>query len=650
MKKEQYNKGIKLLVALLFLLPFMITGITAFSEKAFAEEMMPVTLHKKDFEPDVNIQNTGNTMAAFEAYEGIAKVDFKAYDITAKFYDYRDTMTVSEARQAILAEFTAIDKDSNWLTNLEATFGDPVDDGTTDTNGDLTLDLAKTSGGKDAAYLIIETDQPETITKIAEPMILIFPAYRFDASKNTYTDQLLDVVHLYPKNTATSGVVELTKKVNTLAGDVELEGAEFVIHRNGTYDVESGTYADGTEFIESADVHGNINWATSVADAHKFITDSEGKFTTDGFKLAVGDYYITEVSVPDFENQPIFITNDVTNKPFTIDAETTSIELEGKNSSTTVNKTTMPRKDWKGEIDYQFNFEVGKPITYTIDVFIPENIADTIETVEGAALRFTDFGFIDTYSPELTWLGDYQLYDGSTEVEETGLYTVDNNATAFTTTVDFNIAALEDYAGKELTFTYQMAVNETALPDVGYDNKVELNVTHDNKEYKSEDEGNLVYTGGKRFVKVDYNNQNPLAGAEFVVGRVRNNTTEYMQKSADGKTITWVSDITEAKELTSNNQGILEVTGLEYGEYFLEETKAPSDEYIKLVDKIDFTVALNSYSDGEGELVDPLPVANKAKGILPNTGGIGKIGILLIGGSCVILGIFWYRKNRKKTA
>lgn len=117
----------------------------------------------------------------------------------------------------------------------------------------------------------------------------------------------------------------------------------------------------------------------------------------------------------------------------------------------------------------------------------------------------------------------------------------------------------------------------------------------------------------------------------------------------------WVTDKTKALILTSNDQGQVEITGLAYGSYALEEKTAP-EGFAKLNGDITFEVNKGSYtSEGSENKInyvpdntsnDALKVLNKEVTI-PQTGGIGTViftvvGIAMVAGAFIIL-----RKNRE---
>lgn len=227
-----------------------------------------------------------------------------------------------------------------------------------------------------------------------------------------------------------------------------------------------------------------------------------------------------------------------------------------------------------------------------------------------------------------------------------------------------------------------------------------------------------VTTGGKKFVKADQTTGERLTGAEFEVydskenGKVLayvttkdaeklkkavtdakteldkaikayNDLSAEQQKGEDGKqakkAITtaqeaynkavveaaqqykWVktTDTTaERVKLVSDGQGKFEITGLAYGEYYLQETKAPKGYALNDV-RYKFEIKAGSYKATEGGVTyeSDDPVSDKTVGgaqrvdnrkvTIPQTGGIGTViftvvGIALMAGAFVAM--------RKRTA
>lgn len=597
------------LVALLLMIPAM-TGLVSSTQTHAASDNATIILHKKKMTtlPDPTIQNTGKEMSEFDQYDGLGDVEFKIYDVTDAYYAARaEGKSVEEARDAVKNLTTGAAKDAKK----------------TDSNGDLTFaDLPKKSGDHDAVYVIAET--PKDGVTSADNMVVAFPVYEMNAD-GTYTDNELDTIHLYPKNTVSvDGSMKLTK---TGSNDEKLNGAQFIISKE-----EAGV----TKYLSGVK-DGLYIWTTDKSAAKKFVTGftygiGDNNFTTKtGNKgelivngLEVGDYKITEVVAPDHANM---IDGETVND-FTVTKDNNS----DKPVLVDVKNDTAPDMTKKVE---GHDYNVGDLIKYTITVKIPDGIANT----EGDV--YNKFNIVDNHAAALTYVkgakGESLTADGQAIDFDVNPINDDNF------TVIPNLDQLKKYAGKTLTFTYFMRLNDKANPDVNYENTAQLDTDpgFDNKPTPPVD----VITGGKRFVKVDGASKDKLAGAEFVVRDANSDTAKYLKIDPTTKKVTWVDSEAEATKFETESDGLVDVSGLDYGTYYLEEIKAPTD-FVKLTDRIEFTVAEGSYGK-PGSLVAPLEVANTHKGSLPSTGGKGIVAFVIVGLVAIAGAITYFVRSRK---
>lgn len=118
---------------------------------------------------------------------------------------------------------------------------------------------------------------------------------------------------------------------------------------------------------------------------------------------------------------------------------------------------------------------------------------------------------------------------------------------------------------------------------------------------------------------------------------------------------------TDAAVLVSDSEGRLEITGLQYGDYKLEEKKAP-EGFAKLNGTVDFTVEEGSYdsktADGEldykqdkeeGTKVFGKQIKNKLVSI-PQTGGIGSLIFVVAGLAIMAFAYTAYKKSQYQEA
>ncbi|MBO1298410.1 MULTISPECIES: SpaA isopeptide-forming pilin-related protein [unclassified Enterococcus] len=582
-----------------------------------------VVLHKKkmlDF-PVQNIQNTGKEMAEFNEYQGLADITFHVYDVTEAFAEARKNgASIEEAKTLVQSQ----------------TSGTALVSGTTNANGDLSFSLPKQQAGKDAVY-VIEEEAKSGVTASAN-MVVAFPVYELikqaDGSYRYGTEEL-EAIHLYPKNIVENNGTLNVKKIGSAEGEA-LNGAEFILVKE-----ESGA----KKYIQSV-AQGMYTWTTDKSKAKHFVSGKSYEIGEEDFvekeaeqgqllvtSLEVGNYVLEEVKAP--ENAAM--VTEQTTTPFTIVAgNQTPVELTVKNDTTNVEKTTP-------QLDGQ-DVAIGEPINYEIKVNIPVGIADK----EGSDNKYTTFQLIDTHDSALTFMNQstgetsYALYDGDQLIAPKN-YQISEQTNGFTVAINPTyIPSLTP--GGTLRFVYYMYLNQLAEPAQGYNNKANVDTGHTTDQTPPTVE---VLTGGKRFIKVDgaVAGVKPLAEASFVVRDQDATTAKYLVIDPVTKAVTWTTSQEEATIFTSTSDGLVDITGLSYGTYYLEETKAPNN-YVKLTERIAFKVDQQSYAVA-GELITPEKVPNKHKGTLPETGGKGislyiGLGVMLL----TIVGIYWMKRQK----
>ncbi|HFI0557460.1 TPA: SpaH/EbpB family LPXTG-anchored major pilin [Streptococcus suis] len=319
----------------------------------------------------------------------------------------------------------------------------------------------------------------------------------------------------------------------------------------------------------------------------------------------------------------------------------------------------------------QTDFSIGQTIDYKLKTTIPADIAATKSVeVEGQAQAlklYNVFQFVDTFqSDQLTFNEDKTSYSvkvaGDTTLTLTQgtdyTVTVAKDDVKLTTTVTTALTAagidkLATHANKEISFDYQMKINSLKHIDTGIVNTAKAIFGNDGEtglekwNKPTDPDSETVYTGGYKFVKVDVNNNNKtLAGAEFVVRKDATDTAKYFKATADGGQ--WVDTYEEATKYTTDTDGIVDVKGLEYGTYQLQETKAPEGYALPTgtAAYTEFEVTVNSYTT-TSEANKQLKIVNTPKGFLPSTGGAGIILFVALGAAMVGLAGVYFTSRRK---
>lgn len=310
-----------------------------------------------------------------------------------------------------------------------------------------------------------------------------------------------------------------------------------------------------------------------------------------------------------------------------------------------------------------YDFEVGQQIHYRASFVIPSQIGDILSngTPRYEKLEFADA--VDQTGVKFEGI-DRILVDGNPVntadfLQTHGTYTPENENTPWAGYAGFNLSMnltgaagpatanfLSQYAGQKIEFFYTVSFTENTPVDRDINNEFTVTMNHDGgqDESKVNPPVDPIKTGGKKFFKyaLEGSTKEALGGAEFVVIRQINGVDNYLTAGADSMTWTPVGaneDYANATKYTSDADGLFEVTGLEYGDYFLRETKAPSG-FQKLANDVPFTVSAGSYTGAQAQEIE-----NTTKGgTLPSTGGMGIIAFIVIGLGLMAAAIVRYRR------
>ena len=284
------------------------------------------------------------------------------------------------------------------------------------------------------------------------------------------------------------------------------------------------------------------------------------------------------------------------------------------------------------------DFTAGEKINYSIETVVPWNIANK-----------KVYTITDNPSKGLIMDADTIQIEGLASDK----YTVKKNAdNGFTITIP--AANLAAFAGKTLKTTVKghLSIEDLTLIDTGIPNKATAKVDNEaHHEVKSEE----VFTGGKKFVKVDGSNQSKtLAGAQFQLVIVKNGKVVKYAHGNEKDGYTFDANDSDVATKTTGEDGKFEFAGLKYsteleaGEsYAVKEVKAPAG-YDMLKDPVQFTVAKDSYN-GAAAVVQKVSDTKKG-GFLPSTGGMGIVlfiaaGVVVMAGAA---GAMIARRNRRE--
>ena len=283
--------------------------------------------------------------------------------------------------------------------------------------------------------------------------------------------------------------------------------------------------------------------------------------------------------------------------------------------------TSIPVEKTGKDADGDDVVEIGQKATYTIKTFMPSE-------VESFKLKDTLTGA--TYDKETV-----KVTIGGEEVElAEGMVTFDDAKNTMTINLSSKLAGNE---GKAVVVTYDVTITGT-----------EVNNTVEYGDGKHEANSNVTfYTGSIKLTKYEDAGNTPMAGAKFVVFKKTEAGVRYAVV-ADGNIKSWTAVKKDATRLTTNEDGVIQVNGLNLGKYSFEEVEAP-DGFTINTDKPEVEVTREN-TTAEAELKPAATSMNDTNIIgLPSTGGIGTT-LFTIGGIVIMVAAAaLYFANRKKT-
>lgn len=308
-----------------------------------------------------------------------------------------------------------------------------------------------------------------------------------------------------------------------------------------------------------------------------------------------------------------------------------------------------------------YDFEVGQQIHYRASFVIPNQIGDILSngTPRYEKLEFNDA--VDQTGVKFEGIDRIMMNGQQIDLAtflSNATYSYTNDGTDFSGYAGFDIAMnltgaagpatanyLSTYAGQRMEIFYTVSFTDETPVDLDINNEFTVTMNHDGGQDDSKVNPPIdpIKTGGKKFFKYAAGTtKEALGGAEFVVIRRVGGTDYYLTAGATSMTWTAVGaneDYATATKYVSGADGKFEVTGLEYGTYYLRETKAPSG-FAKLTDDVTFVVDEGTYTGAADQEIENITKG----GTLPSTGGMGIIAFIVIGLGLMAAAIVRYRR------
>lgn len=395
--------------------------------------------------------------------------------------------------------------------------------------------------------------------------------------------------------------------------------------------------------------------------AHKTLTkDSADKAVVPGYYL-IKD----ETAITGDDAATLYIVQVVGPVTITRKADKPTVDKKVQENSTSA---------WGVHADYN----IGDDVPFSLIGTLPSNY-DMYDTYK--------YIFHDTLSSGLTYNNDFKVYkvnaadvdgdmSGATDITSHFSYaaeTVADGAGLKFSCDDLKQAVAAYSADTRIVVRYTAKLNENAvIGNPGNPNKVKLEFSNNPNTGGDGDTGEtpekkvVVFTFELDGNKVDGNDATKkLQGAEFKLYRKLDGTTKEWAKITNGKVSGWTTTEDDGTVLTSDTDGLFQITGLDAGVYYLKETKAPAG-YNLLEDEIKITVTPGyTTTDADGTTITSLTgkvqvgtgtetdaattdnngaitgkigftVENNKGSTLPETGGIGTTIFYVLGGILVL--------------
>lgn len=422
-----------------------------------------------------------------------------------------------------------------------------------------------------------------------------------------------------------------------------------------TTDTAAKTFADSFSGVSATRVLGN-----PAGNSGK-ITDSSnpGKINVTG----AGYYLITDTSIDSTDVVSRYMLAVVGNTSIT----TKSSDVPNFEKKVYENGDAGSQNGaWQDSADYQ----MGDTVPFRLTATMPENYANYkeyyLEFQDDMASGLT----LDQNSIVVTgYTGtkSFPISESAYVITYGGNHTFD---------IVFKDLQPRTFTKVEVTFNAQLNQSAQVGSAVGNENMSKLVYSND---FDSQGHGEtepdyvIVFTYKLNGTKIDKDvPDTKLPDAEFVLQN--NDKTKYAVLDYSHNVTSWVDNIVSATSIKSDKDGLFNIIGLEKGQYYLKETKAPSgynlpkDPFSILISStlsaewtnMEPTSALTALTisvDNETAINGDMPkgllkavIRNGHGALLPATGGIGTTIFYLIGGIMILGAFVIFIVKRKMTA
>ena len=437
---------------------------------------------------------------------------------------------------------------------------------------------------------------------------------------------------------ATASTASLTINISGIS---TRENAEVKVYQLATIDTTNNKivvepWAEGV-YKEGIDANGNTTWVksidaiTSKPDPVKTVdTNKAASITIDG--LAGGIYYVTMSGTKVAYNSMVAKAYAVDDKGVYVAANATVI---AKGASNTVDKDAKDKFVYAGET---VHFTITSTVPYDVDTYTLTDKAKNLTAPTNVTVTVGETK-VEASFGDGTKDGDYTKY----VMDLTSLVYVDN-------------AKINTNAGKTVVVEYDATVKgDDGYVNQAYDSTFDFG-TDDKPNNPPEVNG---YTGDIVLTKVDSDKEAITGDASYAASFTIAHKFADAAENAEASTLSFVyveagvyklaeaTDTNTVTEVSTNPAtGTLKVTGLDEGDYFFTETKAPNG-YAKRADSVKVTVVPDETQNVEvaGEAAY---FVNTKLSSLPFTGGMGTTIFTVLGVAIMAMASALYFATKKK--
>ena len=614
-----------------------------------------ITIHKYEYNGTHDTKGTGETSDADKVPSDAKALEGAGFTIY-KVADVNDLTTYYSANPTDLPSVNTYVENGK----IKSVYSTSQVGGEVKTNAEgiaefKTLDLG--------FYVVVETTTPDKVTTPVDPFIVSVPMTTKDG------DNWLYDVHVYPKNKTTYGGVTLEK---TGKNGTKLEGVTFVLQKQ-----------NGSSWVNVTK-----NEKTGVDLTLK--TNDNGKITVDG--LSQGTYRFIEIDRGTnngyiMDGDTVYMFTVGSDGSITYDNKTeNNITITVKNEKPDMTKQVKERdkESWKQDADYN----VGDMVPYKITIDVPSNIT-----------KLKEFTLTDTPNNLEDDINSVEVKYGDVTLEKDANYTIaKDNDGGKGFKIAFVTSTMEAYAGKKIVVTYNAKLLDSAVTTTAgnpntakleYSNKILPDTDDGSNPNKPGEPGKdaikdtaTVYTFKLQINKKANSAEGKnLAGVKFDLykevaeGTTGAASTEDVKAAGLDTNKTWMKI---AADLTTDENGTVEKSGLANGTYYLVETKtkegynllkAPvevilniayttttKDEYVidteggKTLVKHEITKTEFNEGTATSNGTHTEIIINKKGFTLPTTGGMGTVLFSIAGFALMAGAAFVLLKGRRKDA